>query len=104
MQRDEDIVRQESSGFCPVLINDKAIDVVANVKLLGLNITNDLKWNCHVSEIIRKVSTRLYFLKQLRRANVPTKELLTFYVTCIRPQNMHVQCSGHNGLPKFFIK
>ena len=76
---------KKAPDFAPVLINDKAIDVVANVKLLGLNITNDLKWNCHVSEIIRKVSTRLYFLKQLRRANVPTKELLTFYVTCIRP-------------------
>jgi hypothetical protein len=66
-------------------IYNKAIDVVANVKLLGLNITNDPKWNCHVSEIIRKVSTSLYFLKQLRRANVPTKKLLTFYDTCIRP-------------------
>jgi hypothetical protein len=53
---------KKAPDFAPVLINNKAIDVVANVKLLGLNITKDLKWNCHVSEIIRKVSTRLYFL------------------------------------------
>jgi hypothetical protein len=92
---------KKAPDFAPVLINNKAIDVVANVKLLGLNITNDLKWNCHVSEIIRKVSTRLYFLKQLKRANVPTKELLTFYVTCIRPITEYGCPVFHNGLPKF---
>jgi hypothetical protein len=92
---------KKAPDFAPVLINNKAIDVVANVKLLGLNITNDLKWNCHVSEIIRKVSIRPYFLKQLRRANVPTKELLTFYVTCIHPITEYACPVFHNGLPKF---
>ena len=30
-------------------------------------------------------SKRLYFLSQLKRENVQTKELVEFYVTCIRP-------------------
>ena len=28
-----------------------------SVKLLGLNISSDLKWNVHVSELVRKVSS-----------------------------------------------
>lgn len=51
--------------FTPVLINGKAIDIVPTVKLLGLNISNDLRWNCHVAKISKKISTRLYFLRKL---------------------------------------
>ena len=35
--------------FEPVFINDIEIEVVKTVKLLGLNISSDLKWNCHVN-------------------------------------------------------
>ena len=55
------------------------------VKLLGLNISSDLWWNCHCAEISKKVASRLYFLTQLKRTNIPTKDLLLFYLTCIRP-------------------
>ena len=35
--------------------------------------------------ICKKVAARLYFLRQLKRAKVPTNDLLSFYTTCIRP-------------------
>lgn len=84
-----------------VMINDKPIEVVTSVKLLGLNITNDLKWNTHLSEITRKVSSRLYFLRQLKRARVDSNELLTFYMTCIRPVAEYACPVFHNSLPKY---
>ena len=64
--------------------------------------SNDLKWSCHISEIPRKVTTRLYFLKQLKRAGVATKELVTFYTTCICPV-MQYSCSvcHINSLPNY---
>ena len=92
---------KKEPDFEPVIINGKAIDTVPNIKLLGLNISNDLKWNCHVSEIIRKVSARLYFLRQLKRAKVPPKELLTFYTTCVRPITEYACPVFHNGLPQY---
>ena len=53
----------------------------------------DLKWNSHVdsindnvSLILKKASKRLYFLRQLKRANVPAAEMICFYCTCIRPR------------------
>ena len=40
------------------------IDVVPNGKLLGLTIFKDLKGNAHVSDIARRVASRLYLLRQ----------------------------------------
>ena len=33
----------------------------------------------------KKAATRLYCLKQLKRAKVPPKDMLLFYTTCIHP-------------------
>ena len=87
--------------FAHIIVNGKAIEVVPTVKLLGLNISCDLRWNCHVDEICKKVSSRLYFLKQLKRANVPTKDLLIFYLTCIRPVTEYACPVFHNALPAY---
>ena len=76
---------KHSVDLDPILVNGEAINVAHTVKLLGLNISSDLRWNCHVSEISRKFASRLYFLRQLKRTNIPTKDLLTFYITCVRP-------------------
>ena len=34
--------------FSPLTINNKELDLVSQVKVLGIIISNDLKWNCHV--------------------------------------------------------
>ena len=71
--------------FDPVKVNDTNLEVVSNAKLLGLNLSSDLRWNIHISEIRSKVASRLYFLGQLKRSKVAcNKELVLFYVTCIR--------------------
>ena len=69
----------------PVTINNTNIEVVPSAKLLGVMISNDLKWNVHVEMICKKVAVRLYFLRQLKGAKVPANDLLSFYTTCIRP-------------------
>ena len=38
-----------------------------------------------MGKICKKASERLYFLSQFKRAKVQRKDLVTFYVTCIRP-------------------
>ena len=76
---------KHSVDLDPILVNGEAINVAHTVKLLGLNISSDLRWNCHVSKISRKFASRLYFIRQLKRTNIPTKDLLTFYITCVRP-------------------
>ena len=38
--------------FEPILINDDVLEVVENVKLLGLNISSNLTWNIHINKIV----------------------------------------------------
>ena len=71
------------------------------MKLLGLNISSNLKWNAHVSELVRKVSTRLYFLRQLKKSHVATRELLLFYITCIRSILEYGSPVFHRALPSY---
>jgi hypothetical protein len=61
------------------------IEVVDSFHVLGMTIQSNLKWDQHVEKICKKASKRLYFLSQLKRAKVPTKELVNFHITCIRP-------------------
>ena len=90
-----------AADFAPIVINGKAIEVVSTVKLLGLNSSSDLRWNCHVAEISKKVACRLYFLRQLKRANISAKDLLIFYLTCIRPVTEYACPVFHNALPAY---
>ena len=66
----------------PIIINRKQIEIIYLVKL-GLNISADLKRNENVKVVCGKAATCLYFLRQLKRAYVPSKHLLWFYMTCI---------------------
>ena len=82
----------------PVTINNANIEVVPSAKLLGVMISNDLKWNVHVEMICKKVAVRLYFLRQLKGAKVPANDLLSFYTTCIRPVAEHACPVFHTTL------
>ena len=50
-----------------------------------MHAANDLKWLQHVDAISSKVSSKLYFLKQLKRSGAGPDDLLYFYVMAIRP-------------------
>jgi len=56
------------TSFDPVVVNGMPIDLVNSAKILSLNISNDLKWNCHIGFIIKKAKKRLYGLSQLKRS------------------------------------
>ena len=93
--------RPHNNGFPPIVINNNSIEVVTCAKMLGLTISSDLKWNTHVHEVIRKVASRLYLLRQLKRANADPAELLCFYVTCVRPVTEYACQVFHNSLPTY---
>ena len=60
----------------PIKIHYNPLELVKCAKILGLTVSNDLKWSEHVQEITKKARKRLYCLTQLKRANVGTNELL----------------------------
>ena len=64
-------------------------------------ISHNLKWNMHISELSRKGSSRLYFLRQLKRSGVAPSELVLFYMTCIRPVLEYASPVFHRFLPNY---
>ena len=47
----------------PITIENQIIELVSDVKVLGLNISNNLT-NKHITELVKKASKRIYFLIQ----------------------------------------
>ena len=74
---------------------------MSSVKLLGLNISVDLTWTCHMSQSPSKVSAWLYYLKQLKRASIATKEIINFSSTSVRPVIESACPVFHNSLPSY---
>ena len=87
--------------FEPLVLNGKPLELVTSAKLLGVTISHDLKWNMHTSELIRKCSSRLYFLRQLKRSGVAPSELVQFSVTCIRPILEYASPVFHRSLSPY---
>jgi len=65
-------------------IQSDVIERVTTFKLLGITLSSDLSWEAPINAICAKVAPRLYYLKQLRRAGLPSADLLYFYLTLIK--------------------
>jgi len=50
---------------------------------LGTTITQDLKWELNISSITKKAQQRMYFLRQLKKFNLPKKTMVHFYTAII---------------------
>lgn len=92
------------NDITPLNLNGKTLEVVHEFKLLGLIITDNLKWNTHISYTIKKANRRIYFIVQLKRAKVGATELIQFYCTCIRPILEYAAPVYHNSLPEYLHK
>ena len=52
--------------------------------LLGVTISEDLKWNAHFEYVIAKAAQRLYALRLLKRTGVMPEDMLKVYTYNIR--------------------
>ena len=81
-------------AFDSVSIGDKEIEVVNSAKLLSITISDNLTWNAHINELVKKINKKLYFLVQLKRTRLPPSDLVLFYLSCVRS-------TINNGVPVF---
>ena len=66
-------------------IDGKQIERVSEFKILGLQLSNNLKLDCNIDLICKKMSSKLYFLKLLKRSGLSIEDLHYFYIKVIRP-------------------
>ena len=88
-------------AFDPVSIAGNEIEVVNSAKLLGITISDNLTWNAHVNEVVKKASKKLYFLVQLKRARLPPSDLFLFYLSCVRSTIDYGVPAFYNALPQY---
>ena len=81
-------------------IASQTVETVTAYKYLGVHIDSTLFWSTHIEHIIKKATTRLYFLKQLKRAGLPNSHLLHFYITVIMPVLEYCAPVWHYALTK----
>ena len=86
-------------SFESLVVSDKNLTVVQNAKILGLTISNNLTLNTHIGEIITKANKRMYFLVLLRKAGVPSSDIVNFYCTCVRPLLEYCAPVFHHAIP-----
>ena len=61
---------KNKTQLAPIVVNNQELECVESTKLPGVTISHNLTWNMHIDQIIKKASKRMYFLIQLKRANV----------------------------------
>lgn len=66
-------------------VSNPQIERVATFKLLGVHLDANFSWSSHVEATLSKATQRLYFLKQLKRAGLPSNQLMHYYLAVIRP-------------------
>ena len=72
------------SQFPRALIDGLPIESVDKTKLLEVTINTSLTYNDHIEELVKKASRKLYFLVQLKSAQIPLNDLVANYCACIR--------------------
>ena len=90
----------QSPSYAPIIIGDRVIDTVSEAKLLGVAISSDLKWNCHIDYVYKKAAKRLYGLRLLKRNALHADVLLSVYCTYIQPVKYSCE-SWHFNLPLY---
>ncbi|XP_070400499.1 uncharacterized protein [Nothobranchius furzeri] len=70
--------KQERNYQIPV-IKECPVERVSSFKYLGVHITQDLSWSCHINSVVKKARQRLYYLRRLRDFRLPLRVLRNFY-------------------------
>jgi len=82
----------------PLVMNGVEVERISGTKLLGVNVSDDLTWNDHVSYMLSRVTPRLYYLKQLKRAGLGISDLLEYYKAVVRSVVEYASPVWNSGL------
>ena len=77
-------LKYQPSPVLPMFLNGAAIVRVSSFKLLGVTLSNDLSWNDHCDEMLKKACKRLYALRSLKAAGLNQKGLVLVYCSLVR--------------------
>ncbi|KAK3563998.1 hypothetical protein QTP86_006251 [Hemibagrus guttatus] len=74
-----DFSTKQERNYQTPLINNSPVEIVDSFSYLGVHITQDLSWSCHINTVVKKARQRFYHLRRLRDFRLPSKVLRNFY-------------------------
>ncbi len=83
--------RRNPPALPPLTIMNSTVTAVESFRFLGTTISQDLKWDTHIDSIMKKAQQR-FFLRQLKKFNLPQVHMTQFYSAVIKS----VLCSSIN--------
>ncbi|KAK3554746.1 hypothetical protein QTP70_033440 [Hemibagrus guttatus] len=75
--------RRNPPALPPLTIMGSTVAAVESFKFLGTTISQDLKWDIQMDSIVKKAQQRLYFLRPLKKFNLPQVQMTEFYSAVI---------------------
>ena len=75
---------REELDIPPITINGDVVERVSCAELLGVRILSNLSWEDHIANLVSQASRRLHLLRELKRAGLSAKDLLTCYYSFVR--------------------
>ncbi|KAK1806843.1 hypothetical protein P4O66_005326, partial [Electrophorus voltai] len=71
--------RRARRDHSPLIINGSSVEIIKNTKFLAVHLVENLTWTLNTSSITKRAQQRLYFLRKLKKAHLPSPILTTFY-------------------------
>ena len=65
-------------------INNQPIDQISQTKLLGVTITDNLKWHANTKDLVQRCYKRMTILRNLYSFQIPISDLVNIYCLYIR--------------------
>ena len=76
--------KKSTPDIALLTIDGRPIQHINSTRLLGVTLSEDLKWQSHIDEITTKASQRLYFIILLKRAGIDPHHLINIYTSIVR--------------------
>ena len=90
--------RSKDSFTTRLKLNNKTIDRLNSIKLLGLWITEDLTWNLNTQIMCKKAYMRMSMLGKLKYVGIPKDDLILIYKLFIRSILEYCSVVFHSSL------
>ena len=75
-----------------------SLNAASVVKVLGIYIQQNLKWDTQVKEMFKKCNERLFMLRTLKRFNLPLCDLITIHIQDMLDLSFFTQISLRSKL------
>ena len=92
--------KKSTPDIALLTIDGRPIQQVNSTRLLGVTLSEDLKWQSHIDEITIKASQRLYFIILLKRAGIDPHHLINIYTSIVRSVLEYACQVWHTSLTK----